>query len=849
MSNISAGNSLATATSLTLNPTPLQFVGNQVNVTASASDFYTFRTLGSSSFNFSLKGLTAGGNVNFDLLASDGTTVIRQGNNGGTITDSINLFDQPAGTYYLKVYTTSLTSVSYDLNLQSRDGLRADLLWRNYGTPGESGNTALWTMNGVNPVSRVDLSSIPALSWEIAGTADFNKDGQSDIVWRNYGAPGSNPDAGKVLIWLMNGTSPTQTVYTNFVVADVNWRLEGVADFNGDTNADLVWRNYGAPGSNPDAGKVAIWTMNGVTPVSTVVAPFVVADVNWRLNGVADFNKDGKTDLVWRNYGAQGTGADAGKVAIWTMDGVTPVSTIYTNFVVADVNWRIEGVADFNADNQPDLAWRNYGAPGSNPDAGKVAIWTMNGVTPLQTLFTPFLVSDPNWRLEGTRARYDTPPRIDIDGNSTATAFNIGELNGSGVYRDFVSGPDANDYYTFTVTNAATLTLSLKGLTANADVEILNANGDQVIGGISENPGNTDELIANLGLTAGTYFIRVYSPAGGSTNYEMGLAVTANGVDLRGRSFNIVPAGIALPQPTGSGSVPQPGTFSIEYEIENSGVLASGAFTVRFYLSPDQTFAPPATPPGAGGISGDLLYLGQETINSLLAGQSTGLRTRNVSNLPAADSSYWSSDRTYYIGMIIDDGGGGAASGGEIVEASETNNFNADPLAPTGTVYDGVNITGTLSYDLIGASFAVSNSNVTVTQAGANIDITYTLKNLGRRPFSINQGPISLPITFYLSKDNQIAGGSSDVVLSEEEVILQLGGVNSGTETSGQLTASLFIPRSNNSFWQANGGAGTYYIGMYIDELNLIGENVTGRANNRNVGDAIDRVPITVTFA
>jgi hypothetical protein len=49
----------------------------------------------------------------------------------------------------------------------------------------------------------------------------------------------------------------------------------------------------------------------------------------------ADFNADGKPDLVWRNtvYGVN---------AVWYMDGVTMTGAAMLN-TVGDLNWRIMG--------------------------------------------------------------------------------------------------------------------------------------------------------------------------------------------------------------------------------------------------------------------------------------------------------------------------------------------------------------------------------------------------------------------------------------------------------------------------------------------------------------------------
>jgi hypothetical protein len=91
-------------------------------------------------------------------------------------------------------------------------------------------------------------TTLADLNWQIISTADFNRDGNADILWRNQ-ATGENA------IWQMNSTG-YQTGYFLTTVADLNWRLLDTGDFNGDGTADLLWRNQ-ATGEN------AIWQMNG----------------------------------------------------------------------------------------------------------------------------------------------------------------------------------------------------------------------------------------------------------------------------------------------------------------------------------------------------------------------------------------------------------------------------------------------------------------------------------------------------------------------------------------------------------------------------------------------------------
>jgi hypothetical protein len=193
----------------------------------------------------------------------------------------------------------------------------------------------------------------------------------SFIVMQTITVPASASSVYGQFWWGCATQETTGNDWAALFVLDASGNIE-IISYVTSSNATNTWQQSERYDLSRYKGQT-IWIGGYAETDATGLTSFVFDDViveavlgNWKVAAVADFNADGKPDILWRN-------TSTGTNAVWYMDGVTMAEVGYPT-AVTDQNWKVAAVADFNADGKPDILWRNT-------STGTNAVWYMDGVT------------------------------------------------------------------------------------------------------------------------------------------------------------------------------------------------------------------------------------------------------------------------------------------------------------------------------------------------------------------------------------------------------------------------------------------------------------------------------------
>ena len=303
----------------------------------------------------------------------------------------------PAGSRQGIQWTASALSPGATVELSWTDGAATYAI----ASVPPTQTTYVWTVpNTTTSAGRViavsRVSGAPEASGQSAGAfavvpavapapaPDLDGDGKPELLWHQQ-------SSGELYAWRMNGAVVASGASLSpSLVGDTAWQVRGLADFDGDGKLDLLWHNQ-------RTGDLYVWLMNGLAVNRGVpLTPSRFADTLWQIRGVADLNGDRRPDLVWHHQAT-------GDLYVWYMNGTAVASGSYlTPSRFADTRWQIRAVVDMNRDGQPDLVWHHQ-------KTGEVYVWFLSGTSvSWGSYLSPAGCPDAQWKV----ARV-----ADVDGN------------------------------------------------------------------------------------------------------------------------------------------------------------------------------------------------------------------------------------------------------------------------------------------------------------------------------------------------------------------------------------------------------------------------------------------------
>jgi hypothetical protein len=327
------------------------------------------------------------------------------------------------------------------------------------GSTGIRGNTTLWQAESNQADAR--------MGWSIAGGADLNNDGRSDLA---VGIPmfdNGQTNEGIIRVYYSNATGISTTaawqVESNQASAELGYSLAIAGDVNGDGINDLA---AGAPyfsAGEQSEGRAYVYlgsaTGLAANPVWTGEANQANARFGQSVAGAGDVNGDGNADILIGSPLYDNGQQDEGRAFLYfgSTNGVsfTPGWTGEGDQDNAQYGISVAGLGDINNDGKADIA---AGAPlhdGDLQDEGKVRIY--------YGLSTSLLNANRRLEMNVVSAQF---------GFSTASA---GDVNGDGIDDLIIGAP----FYTGDLNNEGRILVYLGTNTGISPVAAWTLRGGQ----------------------------------------------------------------------------------------------------------------------------------------------------------------------------------------------------------------------------------------------------------------------------------------------------------------------------------------------------------------------------------
>jgi len=223
------------------------------------------------------------------------------------------------------------------------------------GTKTAIDNLLVQISNGLTPTGPL-LGQLPPSQLSVTSSADATGANSGGAIIFNIASTNGAADAGKAFVYTWTGSAADQVGAP--LTGTVLLNAQGSATLAVTLAAGVTQVGVGMLTLNvvDQSDTVAVFDGMSVPTLLQSLTPSIVSDGGaWHVDAIGDFDGDGSNDVVLQNSN--------GEVAAFLMNGANIKSADYITAnnvpAVVGADWRVAGVADYNSDGKADILWQN----------------------------------------------------------------------------------------------------------------------------------------------------------------------------------------------------------------------------------------------------------------------------------------------------------------------------------------------------------------------------------------------------------------------------------------------------------------------------------------------------------